>query len=101
MQAAGAIGDDEFLEALQRVLPLEQLQPTSPPVGLAVSGGVDSMAIATLYSRCKQSHQLPDLHGIIVDHKARPESGEEAAWVAEQLSTCETSRQHLTFVSRC
>ncbi|KAF9740525.1 PP-loop family protein [Paraphaeosphaeria minitans] len=87
VKAAGAIADDEFLEALRRVLPVEKLQPASPPVGLAVSGGVDSMAIATLYSRCRQSHQLPELHGIIVDHKARPASGEEAQWVAEQLLT--------------
>ncbi|OAG13111.1 uncharacterized protein CC84DRAFT_1160330 [Paraphaeosphaeria sporulosa] len=87
LKAEGAIGDAEFLGALRQVLPVEKLQPTSAPVGLAVSGGVDSMAIATLYSRCKQSHRLPDLHGIIVDHKARPGSGQEAQWVAEQLAT--------------
>ncbi|KAF2447538.1 hypothetical protein P171DRAFT_518627 [Karstenula rhodostoma CBS 690.94] len=87
VKAEGAIGDDEFLEALRQVLPLEKLQPTSHAVGIAVSGGVDSMALATLYSKCKRSHQLPGLHGIIVDHKARPGSSEEAEWVAGQLST--------------
>ncbi|KAK3204104.1 hypothetical protein GRF29_106g1793022, partial [Pseudopithomyces chartarum] len=28
---------------------------------------------------------LPDLHGFIIDHKARPESAKEARWVANQL----------------
>lgn len=87
----GAIGQDEFLEALQKVLPLDDKRASAKPVGLAVSGGVDSMALATLYANCKRP-QLPKLHGIIIDHKARPESTEEAQWVAEQLSICEISR---------
>jgi tRNA(Ile)-lysidine synthase TilS/MesJ len=59
--------------------------------GLAISGGVDSMALASLYTRAlKRNRSLPQAHGFIVDHKARPESTEEAAWVAEQLrSQCE------------
>lgn len=44
------------------------------------------MALATLYARALQADQyLPQCHGIIIDHKARPESTEEAEWVAEQL----------------
>ncbi|ORY13486.1 PP-loop family-domain-containing protein [Clohesyomyces aquaticus] len=44
------------------------------------------MALATLYARALQSDKkLPECHGIIIDHKFRPESSEEAAWVAEQL----------------
>jgi len=59
--------------------------------GFAISGGVDSMALAALYARAKKSHHLlPPAHGFIVDHKVRPESTEEAEWVAEQLrSRCE------------
>lgn len=33
----------------------------------------------------KANELLPKAHGFIVDHKARPESAEEAQWVAEEL----------------
>ncbi|KAF1975055.1 hypothetical protein BU23DRAFT_86980 [Bimuria novae-zelandiae CBS 107.79] len=87
LQGEGAIGDDEFLDALYSVLPRVHRQQQPRPVGLAVSGGVDSMALATLYANCYADAPLPNLHGFIIDHKARPESTEEAHWVAEQLST--------------
>jgi hypothetical protein len=46
------------------------------------------MALATLYSKALQrEHLLPKCHGIIVNHKVRQESTEEAQWVAEQLSS--------------
>ena len=58
----------------------------TPEMGLAVSGGVDSMALATLYSRARvENFELPECHGIIIDHKSRPESTEEAKWVSEEL----------------
>lgn len=54
--------------------------------GLAISGGVDSMALAFLYARAREANKLlPKAHGFVVDHKARPESTEEAQWVADQL----------------
>jgi tRNA(Ile)-lysidine synthase len=61
-------------------------------LGLAISGGVDSMALASLYARAKKTNKfLPQAHGFIVDHKARPDSTEEANWVAEQLrSQCKS-----------
>jgi tRNA(Ile)-lysidine synthase len=44
------------------------------------------MALAALYATARRSNKLlPEAHGFIVDHKARPESTEEAEWVAEQL----------------
>ncbi|KAL5120217.1 hypothetical protein ACEQ8H_001774 [Pleosporales sp. CAS-2024a] len=44
------------------------------------------MALATLYSRARQTNvTLPKAHAFIVDHKARPESTGEAAWVLDQL----------------
>lgn len=44
------------------------------------------MALAYLYSRVRKANEsLPQAHGFIVDHKARPESTEEAQWVAEEL----------------
>lgn len=61
-------------------------------VALAVSGGADSMALATL---CHQIRKLGDahlpglsdirLHLFIVDHKARTESTREARQVAKSL----------------
>lgn len=49
------------------------------------------MALAALYNQAQAAnHVLPKAHGFIVDHKVRPESTEEAEWVAEQLrSKCE------------
>ena len=86
VQHEGAIGEDEFLGALRRVLPSSMEGDGKPvTVGLAVSGGVDSMALATLYAKYR-NEGMPDLHGFIIDHKARPESAKEARWVADQLN---------------
>ncbi|USP74191.1 putative tRNA(Ile)-lysidine synthase [Curvularia clavata] len=55
-------------------------------LGIAISGGVDSMALAALYKEFQQENSFaPKAYGFIVDHKVRPESTEEASWVAEQL----------------
>ena len=55
-------------------------------LGLAVSGGVDSMALASLCSRSSLSQHL---HGIftafIVDHDLRHGSAIEAKLVAERI----------------
>lgn len=57
-------------------------------VGIAVSGGADSMALAYL---CKQLERSSDVAGAIsvtafvVDHRARPESTAEAQKVASWL----------------
>lgn len=61
-------------------------------LALAVSGGADSMALATL---CYQLRKLGDVHfpglsdirlqAFIVDHKARPESTREARQVVNSL----------------
>ncbi|KAI4913166.1 hypothetical protein J4E85_010899 [Alternaria conjuncta] len=57
-------------------------------LGIAISGGVDSMALAALYAQSRlEDPKLPIPHGFIVDHKVRPESTEEAKWVSQQLHT--------------
>lgn len=54
--------------------------------GLAVSGGVDSMALASLCSRSNiRGGHAPYFTSLIVDHQARPGSGVEAEKVAETL----------------
>ncbi|KAH9865430.1 hypothetical protein J1614_009013, partial [Plenodomus biglobosus] len=80
------IAEHDFLRALQKVLYARWNPESKAPLGFAISGGVDSMALATLYARArKNDSNLPLAHGFIVDHKARPESAEETKWVAEQL----------------
>ncbi|KAF9128350.1 hypothetical protein BGW39_005159, partial [Mortierella sp. 14UC] len=62
-------------------------------VGIAVSGGVDSMALATLLARHYTSQYgtgtiattRTRLHAFIVDHKLRDNSTEEASYVAQQV----------------
>ncbi|CAI6254634.1 unnamed protein product [Periconia digitata] len=89
-----AISNDEFASAFEGVVDRRSWAACSH-IGLAVSGGVDSMALATLYNEYRISTLTlnglgdadtpPELHGFVVDHKKRPESTEEAEWVAEQL----------------
>jgi len=44
------------------------------------------MALAALYKEAQLLDDvLPRPHGFIVDHRVRPESTEEAEWVAQQL----------------
>ncbi|KAK1079416.1 hypothetical protein LTR33_006408 [Friedmanniomyces endolithicus] len=65
--------------------------------GLAVSGGVDSMALASLSSETTQAtgHYSP-LIGFIVDHKLRKDSTEEARNVAEELRRLQIEPRVLT-----
>ncbi|KAF9307315.1 hypothetical protein BGZ74_007126 [Mortierella antarctica] len=77
--------------------------PTSPgarSIGIAVSGGVDSMALATLLSRhvqdLRDSFQKIQLHAMIVDHKLRDNSTEEANYVAEQIRRLDIDPHILT-----
>ena len=57
--------------------------------GLAVSGGVDSMALARLCRdfRPTSRHEEIEFRPFIVDHKARPGSTEEAREVVSALKT--------------
>jgi hypothetical protein len=46
------------------------------------------MALASLCSKAsRQYDRFPECVGLIVDHKSRQGSSEEALWVAEQLRT--------------
>ncbi|OCK90667.1 uncharacterized protein K441DRAFT_238483 [Cenococcum geophilum 1.58] len=84
-QKAPPVSLEEFWEALGSIWPSTK-NVKSQRFGLAVSGGVDSMALASLCANT--SHILGDFPkcvALIVDHKSRPESTEEALWVAQQL----------------
>ncbi|EME40936.1 hypothetical protein DOTSEDRAFT_56007 [Dothistroma septosporum NZE10] len=55
-------------------------------LGLAISGGVDSMALATLTKIIKEDSTFPHTFtGFIVDHRLREDSSEEAILVAKSL----------------
>ncbi|RMY74184.1 hypothetical protein D0863_03399 [Hortaea werneckii] len=68
-----------------------------PLLGLAISGGVDSMALASLCHRFGlASPHHPSFIGFIVDHKLRRGSTEEAHKVAECLGRLHISPRVLT-----
>ena len=62
-------------------LALAALGSLNDPIGLAVSGGPDSMALALLAADWAQARKI-DLVALIVDHQLRPESALEAATAA-------------------
>ncbi|KAI0876355.1 adenine nucleotide alpha hydrolases-like protein [Hypoxylon argillaceum] len=93
---ARPIAVHEFVEAVRAICPPRFPTTTSNiprPVALAVSGGVDSMALAYLCSRLKMhdpEFQIADnpvssFRAIIVDHRLREESRQEAISVARAL----------------
>ncbi|MGL4279335.1 MAG: tRNA lysidine(34) synthetase, partial [Albidovulum sp.] len=50
-------------------------------IGVAVSGGSDSMALLHLFARI-QKHRGGRARAVTVDHRLRPEAAEEARFVA-------------------
>ncbi|WP_346344338.1 tRNA lysidine(34) synthetase TilS [Gluconobacter wancherniae] len=74
------IGPDEFSALMERLGPWPADSRLSP-VAIAVSGGADSMALAVLALRWRQS-----IMALVVDHALRPESANEARLTAQRLS---------------
>ncbi|KAI9893795.1 MAG: hypothetical protein M1814_006012 [Vezdaea aestivalis] len=69
----------------------------SPASGIAVSGGVDSMALAKFCSIISsQKNDFPSFKAYVVDHKARKESSEEAQEVLLYLKALDLEAQLLT-----
>ncbi len=67
-------------------------------VGLAVSGGGDSIALMLLAREWAQRDpQSPELIVVTVDHCLRPESGQEAEWVAAQSRALGLPHEILTW----
>ncbi len=64
-------------------------------LGLALSGGPDSMALCWLLSRYAVKYGGPEIHALHVDHGLRPESRQEAAQVAANLSGFEHVQYHI------
>lgn len=75
--AADPLGEDEFAAAMAALGPFE---PT-PHVAVAVSGGADSLAAASLTARWLATRGGRGT-ALTVDHGLRPASAPEAGWVA-------------------
>jgi tRNA(Ile)-lysidine synthase len=55
--------------------------------GVAVSGGMDSMAMCTLLKYHREAEGWPEnIFAYTIDHGVRPESAEEAAGVAKLVT---------------
>lgn len=68
----------------------------TPEIAVAVSGGADSLCLAylaNLWARNRRGR----VTGLIVDHGLRPESGREAALVAERLAKFDVSANILAW----
>ncbi|KAF6820365.1 PP-loop family protein [Colletotrichum musicola] len=87
----------EFSEAVRAVTPPRFPRARSPGVprriGLAVSGGVDSMALAFMFNRLREmepmlrivDNPLTKMSAFVIDHGLRPESADEADAVVREL----------------
>ncbi|KAJ4399140.1 hypothetical protein N0V91_009672 [Didymella pomorum] len=85
-QASLPVTNNEFEAALLKAgWDKWHLEAGRRKLGMAISGGVDSMALAALYAELTAARNYRSLaHAFIVDHKVRQGSTEEAEWVAEQ-----------------
>ncbi|KAK6363391.1 hypothetical protein TWF730_000823 [Orbilia blumenaviensis] len=89
----GPVAASEFASLLRGVIEqacASQYQPVSIPtkIGLAVSGGIDSMALAHLVhklSSFKNEFENTTFRAMVVDHGLRPGSREEAESVCGSL----------------
>ncbi len=80
--AAAPLATDEFDRLMATLGPFER----PPELAVAVSGGPDSMALCALadgWARRRRGHTT----ALVVDHRLRPESGDEARRVAGWLDT--------------
>ncbi|KAK3997044.1 hypothetical protein QBC44DRAFT_230282 [Cladorrhinum sp. PSN332] len=93
--SARAISPREFLDAVLATCPRRYPRSRGghKPIGLAISGGVDSMALAYLCSQIQREiklvrvvdHLVKWFYAVVVDHRMRQGSDVEAANVVEEL----------------
>jgi len=81
----------KFKASLSRLCPDVLTPGGDRRIGIAVSGGVDSMALAHLCTQLRDAHKAnqdsarPRFRAFIVDHRAREGSAVEAKAVAKKL----------------
>lgn len=79
--ATGGVGGGPLPPRFERHLRGSGLIRPGEPVLVALSGGVDSMVLLALLRTLRREWRL-DLRAAHFDHRIRPESGEEAEWIA-------------------
>ncbi|GJD02170.1 PP-loop family protein [Colletotrichum higginsianum] len=100
----------EFLDAVRAATPPRfPLARISRPrrIGLAVSGGVDSMALAFLFNRLREymplmrivDNPLTKLSAFIIDHRLREGSADEALAVANEVRKLSHIRPHVDTIN--
>ncbi|KAK1975790.1 PP-loop family protein [Colletotrichum cereale] len=100
----------EFLDAVRAATPPRFPQArTSQPrrIGLAISGGVDSMALAFLFNRLREvsplmrivDNPLAKISVVVIDHGLRPGSDAEARAVVSELRNFRYLRPHVDKVN--
>ena len=71
----------QFASAIRALWP----HPRLPRLGLAISGGPDSMALAAAFTHLLPAAEKPYLKAFVVDHGMRDGSGSEADAVVRTL----------------
>ncbi|WP_225197576.1 tRNA lysidine(34) synthetase TilS [Gluconobacter oxydans] len=84
------VGEQEFADRMARFGPWPP-DVDDAPVGLAVSGGADSMALAFLARRWRRN-----VVAFVVDHALRPESAAEAQLTVRRLAGMNVKARLLT-----
>jgi tRNA(Ile)-lysidine synthase TilS/MesJ len=99
-----AISHRELLVALKRTLAL-QSHTKLPRAAVALSGGVDSLALYLLLREYyRRSGQGNDLAALTVDHALRPESGVEAKQVQARVQDARVCHEVLSspgYICKC
>lgn len=75
-----------MFEKVWQFIEVHQLLEPHDRVLIAVSGGIDSMVLLDVVCRLQEKYELK-LHVAHLDHQLRPESPEDAAFVAEQAKS--------------
>lgn len=65
-------------------------------IGVAVSGGIDSMALLHLFARLQKQHG-GSLHAVTIDHRLRPEAADEARFVARYCASLNVPHETLVW----
>ncbi|MEO1091080.1 MAG: tRNA lysidine(34) synthetase TilS [Pseudomonadota bacterium] len=88
--SSGAVDDHAFAQRMAALGPFEP----RPHLAIAVSGGVDSLALALLAKRWIDQHD-GTITALTVDHALRPASIAEATWVASTMARWGIAHQTL------
>lgn len=77
---------ENMFEKVCRFIESQQLLEPHDRVLMAVSGGIDSMVLLDVVCRLQEKYELK-LHVAHLDHRLRPESPEDSAFVAERAKS--------------